>query len=111
MNDVDNTAESNEGLNRRATFTNNGAELGVGRNLLCDVFNIDKLLLDGLEIKVKVDLNNDAFVVMPGETPNNCKLKIVSSTLRIRTMCVADTRSLKSHGGRSIPWFHSSVHH
>ncbi|XP_068680356.1 uncharacterized protein F54H12.2-like [Montipora foliosa] len=28
MNEVDNTAESNKGLNRRATFTNNGAEVG-----------------------------------------------------------------------------------
>ena len=47
---------------------------------LCDVFNIDKLLKDGLEIKVEVDLNNDAFVLMAGETPNNCKLRIMSST-------------------------------
>ena len=54
------------------------------------MFNIDKLLLDGLEIKFKVDLNKDAFVLMAGETSNNCKLKIMSSTLRVRTMRVAD---------------------
>ena len=29
MNEVDNTAESNEGLNRRSKFTNNGAEVGL----------------------------------------------------------------------------------
>ncbi|XP_068750794.1 uncharacterized protein F54H12.2-like [Montipora capricornis] len=93
QNEVDNTAESNEGLNRRATFTNNGTEVvGVP---LCDVFHIDKLLLDGLEIKVKVDLNNDAFVLMDGETPNNCKLMIMSSTLRIRTVRVADSVKLE----------------
>ena len=34
---------------------------------LCGIFNIDKLLLDGLEIMVKVDLNNDAFVLMGAE--------------------------------------------
>ena len=95
MNEVDNTAENNEGLNRRATFTNNGAEVGLVGVPLCDVFNIDKLLLDGLEIKVKVDLNNDAFVLMAGETPNNCKLKIMSSTLRIRTVRVADSVKLE----------------
>ena len=95
MNEVDNTAESNEGLNRRATFTNNGAEVGLVGVPLCDVFNIDKLLLDGLEIKVKVDLNNDAFVLMAGETPNNCKLKIMSSTLRIRTVRVSDSVKLE----------------
>ncbi|XP_015764367.1 PREDICTED: uncharacterized protein F54H12.2-like [Acropora digitifera] len=37
---------------------------------------MDKLLLDGLEIKVKVDLNSDAFVLMEGETPNNCNCKL-----------------------------------
>ena len=66
MDEVDNTAENNIGLNKRGVFTNNGTEVG-----LCDIFNMDKLLLDGLEIKVKVDLNSDAFVLMGGETPNN----------------------------------------
>ena len=59
------------------------------------MFNVDKLLLDGLEIKFKVDLNNDAFVLMAGETPNNCKLKIMSSTLRVRTVRVADSVKLE----------------
>ena len=59
------------------------------------MFNIDKLLLDGLEIKVKVHLNNDAFVLKAGETPNNCKLKIMSSTPRIRTVRVADSVKLE----------------
>ena len=44
------------------------------------MFNIDKLLFDGLEIKVEVDMNNDAFVLMAGEIPNNFKLRIMSST-------------------------------
>ena len=56
------------------------------------MFNIDKLLRDGLEIKVKVDLNNDASVLM---APNNCKLKIMSGTLRIRTVRVADSVKLE----------------
>ena len=77
---MDNKAGSNEGLNTRATFTNNGAEVGLVRVPLCDVFNIDKLLKDGLEIKVEVDLNTDDFVLMAGEIPNNYKLRIMSST-------------------------------
>ena len=59
------------------------------------MFNIDKLLLDGLEIKFKVDLNNDAFFLMAGETPDNCKLKIMSSTLRVCTMRFADRVKLE----------------
>ena len=71
MDEVDNTADSNEGLVKWAAFTNNGAEVGLVGVTPCDVFNIDKLLLDGLEIKVKVDLNSYAFVLMGVETPNN----------------------------------------
>ena len=46
MNEVENTAESNEDLNRRATCTNNGAKVGLVGVPLCDMSNIDKLLLD-----------------------------------------------------------------
>ena len=89
---MDNRADSNEGLVKRAAFTNNGAEVGLVGVPFCDVFNIDKLLLDGLEIKVKVILNSDAFVLMRGEAPINCKLEIVSSTLlRVRIVRVADS--------------------
>lgn len=74
MEEVDNTTDINEGLKNRASFTNNGTEVRLIGLPLCDLFNIDKLLLDGLEIKVKVDLNSDSFVLMGGETLKNCKL-------------------------------------
>ena len=63
---LDNTADYNAGLVKRATFTNDEAEAVLVGVPLCDVFNIDKLLLDGLEIRV--DLNSDAFVLMGSET-------------------------------------------
>ena len=50
---VDNTADNNLGLRKRAIFNNDGTEVGLVGVTLCDVFNMDKLLLDGLEIKVK----------------------------------------------------------
>ena len=64
MDEVDNAADNNLGLKKRAVFTNNGTEEGLVGFPLCDVFNMDKLLLDGLEIKVKVDLNDDTFLLM-----------------------------------------------
>ena len=66
MDEVDSTMENNIGLKKRGVFTNNGTEVGLVGVPLCDIFNMDKLLLDGLEIKVKVDLNSDAFVLMGG---------------------------------------------
>ena len=94
MEEVDNTTDNNEGLKKRAAYTNNGAEVGLIVLPLCDLFNIDKLLLNGLEIKVNVDLNSDSFVVMGGETSKNCKLQIVSSTLLVSTVNVADSTKL-----------------
>ncbi|XP_068749120.1 uncharacterized protein [Montipora capricornis] len=95
MDEVDNTAENNIGLQKRGVFTNNGAEVGLVGVPLYDIFNVDKLLLDGLEIKVKVDLNSDTFVLMGGETPNNCMLQIMSGTLRVRTVRMADSAKLE----------------
>ena len=103
MDEVDNTAENNIRLNKRSVFTNNGTEVGLVGVPLCDIFNMDKLLLDGLEIKVKVDLNSDAFVLMGGETPNNCKLQIMSSTLRVRTCLLYTSPSPRDQRGSRMP--------
>ena len=79
MDEVDNTAERNLGLKKRGSFTTGDAEVGMVGVPLCDVFNLDKLLLDGLEVKIKIDLNSTEFSLMGGD----CKLQIVSSTLRV----------------------------
>ena len=62
---------------------------------LCDVFNIDKILFYSTEINIKIDLNSDEFVLMSGEEANDCKLKIMSSTLKVRTVSVADSTKLE----------------
>ena len=62
---------------------------------LCDLFNTNKLLLDNIEIKIKVDLNSNEFVLMSGEDANDCKIKIMSSTLGVRTVRVADSTKLE----------------
>ena len=94
MDEVDNTADRNLGLKKRGSFTTGDAEVGMVGVPLCDVFNLDKLLLDGLEIKIKIDLNSTEVSLMGGEDANDCKLQIVSSTLRVRTVHVADSTKL-----------------
>ncbi|XP_032230521.2 uncharacterized protein F54H12.2-like [Nematostella vectensis] len=91
---TNNTATTNPGLKKRGTFTRGSAEEVMVGVPLCDVFNIDKLLLDGMKIKVRIDLNSDAFVIMGGEDHINCRLKIVSSMLRVRTVRVSDSTKL-----------------
>ena len=95
MDEVDNTSENNWGLKKRGGFTSGSAEVGLVGVPLCDLFNTDKLLLDNMEIKIKIDLNSDDFVLMSGEEANDCKLKLVSSTLRVRTVRVADSTKLE----------------
>ena len=94
MDEVNNTADRNLGLKKRGSFTTGDAEVGMVGVPLCDVFNLDKLLLDGLEIKIKIDLNSSEFSLMGGEDANDCRLQIVSSTLRVRTVHVADSTKL-----------------
>ena len=94
MDKVDYTADRSLGLKKRGSFTTGDAEVGMVGVPQCDVFNLDKLLLDGLEIKIKIDLNSSEFNLIGGEDANDCKLQIVSSTLRVRTVHVADSTKL-----------------
>ena len=95
MDVVDNTSDSNWGLKKRGVFTNAGAEVGLVGVPLCDLFNTNKLLLDNVEIKIKIDLNSDEFVLMSGEEANDCKISIMSGTLRVRTVRVANSTKLE----------------
>lgn len=94
VDEVDNTADRNLGLKKRGSFTTGDAEVGMVGVPPCDVFNLDKLLLEGLEIKIKIDLNSTEFSLMGSEDANDCKLQIVSSTLRVHTVHVADSTKL-----------------
>ena len=71
---MDDAADNNLGPKKRAVFTKNRTEVGLVGVPLCDVFNMDKLLLDVLEIKGKVALNIDAFVLM-GDICRSCKVR------------------------------------
>ena len=82
-------------LKKRGTFTNASAEVGLVGIPLCHLFNTNKLLRDNIEIKIKIDLNSDESVLMCGEEANDCKIKIMSSTLRVRTVRVADSTKLE----------------
>ena len=53
---MDNTADYNACLVKRAMFTNDEAEVVLVGIPRCDVFNIDKLLLDGLEIRSGLEI-------------------------------------------------------
>ena len=74
IDEVVNSAHLNGSLNKkRDTFTSERAEVGSVGVTLCDLFNIDKILLDGLEIKIKIDLNGNDFVPISGKAAKNCK--------------------------------------
>ena len=91
---VGNTSDNNWGLKKRGAFTNASAEVGLVGVPLCYLLNTNELLLDNIEIKIKIDLNGDEFVLMSGEEANDCKIKIMSNTLRVHTVRVADSTKL-----------------
>ena len=54
MDEVDNASENNWRLMTRGSFTDESDEVGLVGVPLCDLFNINKLLLDNMEIKIKI---------------------------------------------------------
>ena len=67
---------------KRGSFTDGSAEVGLVGVPLCNLFNTNKLQLDNIETKIKIDLKINKFVLMSGEEANDCKLKMLS-TLRV----------------------------
>lgn len=95
MDEVDNIFENNWGFMKRGFFIDGSVEVGLVGVFFCDLFNINKLLLDNIEIKIKVDLNSNEFVLMFGEEVNDCKIKIMLSIFRVCMVWVVDSIKLE----------------
>lgn len=76
---------SNTGQDTRATYVQGGRTLDMIGHLHCDVFNQDKFLLNGVEVRLRLVRSKDDFCLM--ETPSkDCTHKILihDTTLLIR---------------------------
>ncbi|XP_074115789.1 uncharacterized protein F54H12.2-like [Cotesia typhae] len=75
--------DKNKGLKDRMTFTTNGKEFEMMGHLHCDVFNQDKFLLNGVEMRIRLVRSKNTFCLMNG-SKNNYIVKILEAMLITR---------------------------
>ncbi|XP_063994371.1 uncharacterized protein F54H12.2-like [Diachasmimorpha longicaudata] len=73
-------ARNNNGLVLRQAFTKGGKAFDLLGHLHCDVFNQDKFLMNGVELRVRLIRAKDDFCLMD-DSALNYKLRIVEASL------------------------------
>lgn len=81
--DTDNTA-----LNARQTYLSGGKTVDLLGHLHCDVFNQDRFLLNGVEVRLRLVRSKDSFCLMNTST-TDYKLHISEATLLVRRVKVS----------------------
>ncbi|XP_075753898.1 uncharacterized protein F54H12.2-like [Pelodiscus sinensis] len=74
----------NEGFLCRAKLTSGSRKLDLLGSLHSDLFFQEKLLLNGVDLKIKLTCSKDAFCLMSGNTAENYKVHIISASLYVK---------------------------
>lgn len=77
-----NDFKENTGLSKRASFIKGSKTVDLMSNIHHELFGSDKLLINGVEMRIKFHLNKDAFHLMSEDT--SVKLQLVDSTFYVR---------------------------
>lgn len=79
---MDNTKDGNEGLNKRRECLGAGKTIDMIGHLHSDVFNQEKLLLNGVEVRVRLVRSRDSFSLM--DTYGYFSIHIDEASLLVR---------------------------
>ena len=74
-------AGSNRGLTQRQYFTKDARAFDMIGHLHCDLFNQDKMLINGVEMRVRLVHSKDAFCLMYSTNVGRFGIKIKEATL------------------------------
>lgn len=77
-----NDFKENEGLLKRASFIKGSKTVDLMSNIHHELFGSDKLLINGVEMRLKFHLNKDEFFLQSEDT--NVKVHIIDATLFVR---------------------------
>ncbi|XP_033229715.1 uncharacterized protein F54H12.2-like [Belonocnema kinseyi] len=114
--------DENVGLKARQKYLSAGKSIDLIGHLHCDVFNQDKFLINGVELRLRLVHSKDLFCLMDGT--NGCSINIEEASLIVRRakissgILLAHAKAL-SHGTAKYPItrvevkalsLHSSVH-
>ena len=78
------TGEANDGLQKRASFTDRGATVGMIGRIHSDIFFQDRYMLNEVNVKVRLVRNKDSFCLMSVEANPAYKVKLISAVLLVR---------------------------
>lgn len=79
---------ANKGFTKRREFTINDQVVDLYAPLHCDLFNVDKYLLGGVEMTIKLQRANDAFHLM-GVPNSGATFSILDAELYVRKVKIA----------------------
>ena len=83
-------SEKNQGLIKRQKYLQEGKTVDLIGHLRCDVFNQDKLLLNGVEVRLRFIRSKDTFCLMDASEVNY-SVHINEATLLVRRIKVSPT--------------------
>lgn len=73
----------NEGAERRRSFISGGKTVDLLGHLHCDLFNQDKFLLNGVEVRVRLVRSKNSFCLINYDA-DDIKVQILEASLKIR---------------------------
>lgn len=79
----------NEGFVKRAALTAASRKIDLLGHLHADLFFQEKLLLNGVDVKIKLTRNKDAFCLMSDAADRQYKLQILSASLFVKKVRVS----------------------
>jgi len=116
FDDADPYVGSNIGLSKRTDYTDGSKEFDLVGNLKVDVFNLDRYLPTGIDLKIKLWQSSDAFRLMSNyDKPEIYRVKIVDAELHLCMVtptphCLAAHSEVLDRGKKAVfPYFKSEV--
>jgi len=95
MDNPDPTATgANQGLQARYTYTQQSYTCDMWGPLHCDILFSERLLLNHVNVTIKLIPNPPAFTLMSGEAAPNYKINVVSAVLKVRSVKVSPSLQL-----------------
>ncbi|XP_060089001.1 uncharacterized protein F54H12.2-like [Heteronotia binoei] len=79
----------NKGFVKRAALAAESRKIDLLGQLHSDLFFQEKLLVNGMDVKIKLTRSKDAFCLMADDLNRGCKLNILSASLFIKKVRVA----------------------
>lgn len=100
-NHMDSTRAENIGFTKRREFTTDNKIVDLYGPLHCDLFNVDKYLLSGVEMTIKLQRAKDSFHLM-GVANTGANFEIIDAELYVRKVKINPSVIMGHNAGLAI---------